>query len=921
MKKILSVIAAASLLLGSTMAYANVVEPVDGAVAEETVDASAVESGIDMYADTVEVEDQAELLKYTELENGTLEVSCPRENRDKLTNLVIPPEVNSKKVTRIISFDGCSNLASIKIPDTVTYIDNNAFSNCMKLESIFIPHSVEEIGFMALSFCSVAKIDVDVNNNYYSSENGVLLNKDKTTLICYPNGKTDTSYAIPDGVTYIEGCAFGSNSNLVSLILPQSVTKFSDVPESPFFPIVDCPNLASINVDENNNYLCSEDGVLFDKNKTSLICYPRGKAGSSYEIPDGVTSIEMNAFWGGSRGCPELVSITIPQSVTDIFKGVFSNCQNLKSINVDENNQSYSSENGILFDKSKTTFVLYPPGRSDTSYVIPNGVKNLDHSAFRMCKSLTSVIIPDSVTNIGRYVFWGCSSLVSVNISDNVTSIGIGAFDDTPIVNNQNGVKYVGNYVVGGNDTETVSIKPGTILICESAFGQCENIINFNIPNSVKYIGRHALSNCRGLVSLEIPDSVISIGAGAFSGCHNLTSLKLSKNITDIGEYTFSKCERLTSICIPYGVQSIGAHAFDNCLSLNTLVIPDSVTNIYYGTFVNTPALTTLTIPDSIANRDGIFRDKESLTNVKFSDNVTNIGASAFSGCKNLSSVTFGNNIKKIGYSAFNGCTNLSSVKIPDSITNIGDYAFKQCEKLRSVSIPQKVTTITYCSFLNCKNLSSVIIPNSVTHIYPYAFSGCSNIKDVYYNGTAEQWNDVVIRDNNEHLQNAIIHYESTGPEIIETPIEIEIPRPSENAPETSNAQVSVSLNGGIIDTIPINDDGTLNLSTVSDGEYTFTFSADHCAPRDYTVSVSSGTVTGLDDGVELRLYGDVDDAGDGIVDIRDVAKANQYFKTGEGLSGYLLTVSDVNGDGVIDIRDVAQMNAHFKGTGNLWDE
>lgn len=864
MKKILSVIAAASLLLGSTIAYANanetdnetvsevysdISEPADETGAEESEDTSdpAGETDMETYADTIEVVDQSELLEYTELEDGTLEVSCLDENRKKLTNVVIPSEVLGKKVTRIgyRAFLSCLNLASVTIPDSVTHIGVEAFDCCIKLNSIFIPHSVIQIGGLGFN-CPIANINVDKNNAIYSSEDGVLFNKDKTTLIWYPQGKTDAFYDIPDGVTYVNTVSFWYNTNINSLTIPQSTTELgSDISGIPTFIL---PKLTNINVDENNKHYCSENGVLFNKDKTILIYYPEGKTDTSYDVPDGVTIIKEGAFVGSISG---LNSITIPQSVTEIAAH-FNNCQNLTSINVDENNENYSSESGILFDKNKTTLISYPVGKTDTSYIIPNGVNVLGYDAFSGCESLTSVTIPNSVTSIGDYAFFHCKSLTSVTIPNSVTSIGYYAFMGTPLVNNQNGVYYVDNYVVYcDNDVEAVSIKPDTIGICDDAFFRCENITNLKIPNGVKFIGNEA---------------------------------------------------------------------FNRCLSLKTLVIPDSVTNIGYGAFYNTPALTSITIPDSVANRDSIFRDKESLTNVKLSDNVTNIGNSAFSGCKNLSSVTFGKNVKKIGNGAFNGCENLSSIKIPDSVTNIGDYAFKQCDKLRSVSIPQKVTTITYCSFLNCKNLSSVTIPNSVTHIYPYAFSGCSNIKDVYYNGTAEQWNDVVIRDNNEHLQNAIIHYESTGSEIIEPPIEIEIPHPSENVPETSNAQVSVSLNGSLIDTIPINEDGTLDLSTVPDGSYTFTFSADNCAPRDYTASIQNGSLIGLDDGVELRLYGDVDDAGDGIVDIRDVAKANQYFKTGEGLSGYMLTVSDVNRDGVIDIRDVAQMNAHFKGAGNLWE-
>lgn len=145
--------------------------------------------------------------------------------------------------------------------------------------------------------------------------------------------------------------------------------------------------LTAITVDPENANYCSVDGVLFDINKTELLCYPAGKSETSYDIPNGVTSI-TGAFYG----CSNLTDITIPNSVTSIGKSSFYNCTGLKNI------------------------------------TIPNSVTSIGDWAFLSCSSLTSVHIPDGVTSIGWCTFYVCHSLENITIPDSVTSIDGNAF-------------------------------------------------------------------------------------------------------------------------------------------------------------------------------------------------------------------------------------------------------------------------------------------------------------------------------------------------------------------------------------------------------------------------------------------------------------------------------------------------------------
>ena len=193
------------------------------------------------------------------------------------------------------------------------------------------------------------------------------------------NGATYKVTAIADG-NYNTGAFY--DSNITSVVIPDTVTSIGD------YAFSSCSSLTSIT------------------------------------IPSSVTSIGMAAF----HSCDSLTSITIPSGVTSIGDSTFSNCYSLTSIEVDQANTAYSSEDGVLFNKDKTTLIRYPEGNTRRSYTIPSSVTSIGNGAFRYCSSLTSITILDSVNSIGEYAFWECGSLTSITIPKGVTSIGGDAF-------------------------------------------------------------------------------------------------------------------------------------------------------------------------------------------------------------------------------------------------------------------------------------------------------------------------------------------------------------------------------------------------------------------------------------------------------------------------------------------------------------
>jgi hypothetical protein len=329
---------------------------------------------------------------------------------NSLASVTIPDSVTSIGDR---AFYGCESLASITIPNSVTSIGDRAFYGCGSLVSITIPNSVTSIGDYAFSFCkSLIEINIGSSNNRFSSENGVFYNKNKTTLISYPAGNTANSFSIPNSVTSIMDGAFADCDNLTSVTIPYGVTSIR------YITFAWCDNLVSVT------------------------------------IPNSVTGIGQAAF----ADCTSLTSITIPDSVTGFHYNVFEGCNSLLTINISSGNIWYSSENGVLYDKNKTTLIAYPGGKTG-AFTIPNSVTRITYSAFAECENLTSVTIPNSVTSIDPITFRGCESLTSVIIGNGVISIGWQAFNSR----NLTSVTFQGTIPSSGFSTENGGVFHGDL--------------------------------------------------------------------------------------------------------------------------------------------------------------------------------------------------------------------------------------------------------------------------------------------------------------------------------------------------------------------------------------------------------------------------------------------------------------------------
>ncbi len=690
-------------------------------------------------------------LKYEIIGSAKVQVIA---NESKPTgDVIIPATVTYKDkdyaVNRIgyHAFEGCEQLTSITIPNSVNYIGDNAFVGCNSLKLVTIPNSVKRIGVFAFqNSSSLTAINVDEGNERYMSENGVLFlksEKNTTTLVQYPMGKKETTYSIPNHVKTIDVYAFFQCSKLTSLMIPNSIRGIRD------YAFAGCKNLTSIiskirDIDEV--YIKNYTSFL-EVNQTNCKLYVPKSAKQKYE---------KKKFWSGFENIIG-VSIELDHTVKE-FK-LDEKVKLTVTVEPDTLNVTFISsndkvltidENGLLTAVSEGTANIIATidklGFADTCKVTViddnisvTGVTLSQTSAelkVNETVTLKATVQPSNATN--KKVTWSSSNDNIAKVDENglVTALAEGIATIT--VKTEDGGKTATcqvtvkkeDVVVGDKFTsgklryEIKKLHPAEVEVIANNPKPTGDI---TIPATVSYKGKdysvigmvyNAFYNCEELVSVEIPNSIkyipiYSNGRSPFEGCRLLTSINVDENNANYSSedgVLFDKAKTVLiqyprkkkgeTYTIPNSVKRIGSNSFASS-SLTKVIIPNSVTSIGRGAFYLCFSLTSVVIPDSVAS----------------------IESFTFYHCNSLNSLTIGNSVKSIGISAFYFCSRLTSVTIPNSVNSIGVQSFSNCHSLTSLIIGDSVKSIGSGAFYNCNSLTTVSIPNSVTSIGEEVFN------------------------------------------------------------------------------------------------------------------------------------------------------------------------------------------------------
>jgi len=630
-------------------------------------------------------------------------------------------------------------VTTVVIENGVTTIDNDAIFAMPSLTSVSVPASVTQFSLWSCS--SLLEVKVDEENEYYSDIDGILFDKNQTTLLCYPASKAETVYTVPDSVTTIGNDAFMENANLVSVKIHAGVTSIG------FRPFYWNRNLETITVQEGNPNYVSENGVLYDKEKTVLICCPAKNTLIDLVVPGTVVEIHDAAFCNNSN----IRFVYLPKSLKYLGSQAFCDCNSLKKVvflgSAPEfaHWDTFSSHVGTVFyypcdDESWTKEAMDRFGEGLTwvknHKFVTEGYCEACRILGGVCGDNLTWTLDDGVFTIsgsGRmYDYDGMNpapwyelereNIREVVVMPGVTSIGSQAFADC-------------------SNLTTVTLPEGLTEISWLAFLDCTSLTDVVLPNSLDYIGGRAFESCVSLTSVTIPASVNWMGEGAFSLCTNLSEIKVDPENTAFVtvDGVLYDAQVTTVLCypagktgtryeIPNGVNRIGHYAFSGT-GLTTIIVPESVTRLDGWAFMNCTNLTDVTIPKDLTRLEwGVFSGCSSLTTVEIPETVTEICGSAFSNCSSLTTVKIPNGVTVIGNNAFYNCSSLTAIEIPAGVTTIGEWAFSGCSSLTALKIPEGVTSIGFGTFQNCSSLTTVDLPAGLTNIGEWAFSGCSSL-------------------------------------------------------------------------------------------------------------------------------------------------------------------------------------------------
>lgn len=622
------------------------------------------------------------------------------------------------------AFDRCDRLSIIIITQEQSpTFHENAFNQNSSIISIYVPSMENYIDF-SFEQCHLRNIEnVESDFVYFQVAEGVVIDayigadsivqipttldgQEVIAVAEYAINSTVEKVIIDQSVRYIYDNAFSAqryNQEYVLFALKEveiigqtligigqnifwgSQISVIDIPASiqdiSCSAFVNCLNLNAINVASDNQQYCSDNGVLYSKEKDVIVNYPSGRLNVQYSIADTVQEIAAYAFESAINlvklnfndnletigkyalyGCTSLLDVSLPNGILRIEEFAFRNCSailglnlpinllsfdsaavvdcySLKIISVNADSDAYVSVDGVLFDADIKALISYPAGRTG-NYSVPESVESIAPYAF-YGNQLNSIIISPNIVEIGKYAF---------AMSKNLTVIEL----DCPLYSLAEGMFY------GCSLLERI-IVPHEIVEIEAFFAQdCKSLQFFSFGEYLSNIGQRAFAGCTRLTEIVLPLALSVIGDEAFSGCRNLSRAVLPNNLKiDMGQGVFKGSTNINQIAM--GVNY-------------------SLGYLFGGSNKNIPA---------------------TVKNIIINEGFTMLPQKFFVDCSYIEIVELPNTLNRIGGQAFMNCGNLNTVKIR-RVEIIEDKAFWNCNGLKSVEIqsqePPSIEQYTFWS-------------------------------------------------------------------------------------------------------------------------------------------------------------------------------------------------------------------------------
>ncbi len=545
------------------------------------------------------------------------------------------------------------------------------------------------------------------NENIVSGDFTYSLNSDDTANIELYSG-SDVNVTVPEtidghAVTDIAKNAF-VNTAVETIEIPACIEYIAG--ENPF---LDAASLKEINVAEGNENYSSQDGILYNKDKTELLCYPMGKREITFAVPEGVTSIGIAAIYS-----TVLQELTLPSTLDDIQRHGISYNERLTKIDL-----SATKVNTIGIMAFSYCTALF-----DISF--PETLVYIESAAFAGCGALKEVEFPESVTTIGQNAF-AATGLESVYIPPTVTEIGYCAFGYDENLVADDGFTIIGEYGSAAQTYATDSdeeydyannfyFRTPEEADAEEAYSDM-NVQDYGDFQYGTLDGRICITAYTGTDSVvEIPAEIDGkpveiLYGGAFFNCA-ATEIIVPSSVKEINELAFYMCQSLEKLTLSDGLETIKNQAFDDCTALKSIEIPGTVKSIGEEIFFGCTALEEITVGSAEGGEycaeNGVLYNKDKSAIIaypaskkdktyKAPSTVKEILISAFCDCAYLEEADL-SSVEIIGNYCFESCPKLSYVKFSKDLTKIGTTAFYNCTELKSVHLYDKVSEIGDCA-------------------------------------------------------------------------------------------------------------------------------------------------------------------------------------------------------------------------------
>ncbi len=678
-------------------------------------------------------------------------------------------------------FAQCLSLEEFIFGEKVSYIPSNLlFGSGNKITNIRIPDSVTQVEDQAFDWCT--------NLEYQEFENGLYLGNENNPYIILVKAKDTgiTACTVHDDAKIIGARAFDGCTLLEEMIIPDGVLSIHN------YAFLNCTSLKTLSIPES---VCTmgQYSVFTNVNGLQTLTIPVQFLSSSSLETSNVRTLtitgEGELSWNIFLNNKSLISVSIGAGVTAIHSGAFNGCDNLTEVYIadvaawcaiefaseDSNPLRYAEK--VYVNNQLTTNLVVPEGVTEIKnyafygarfegYSLPNTIETIGESAFRDCTALKEIVIPDSVALIKISAFRGCSSLAKITMGKGVKTVQEWAFECCSAL----------------NEVHVVDLAAW----CEIDFVWSN--APYYIESNPLYYAHNLYLNGELALNLVIPEGVTAVKYGAFYGCEWIVSVTLPSTLERIEDYAFSGCKRLKEVYnfsqLPIVADTSGVFGFVGYYADSVHTEKDETSNVYvtedgYVFHTNsrgevrligyTGKDTQLVLPDTCNGAPYIiferaFENNTSITSVHIGDGATNIQWYAFSGCTVLKEVFIGKGVTDVSDLAFENCNALTNIlvsnenetyqsidgtlytkdgktlllyiekngeteyTVPDGVTTIESGAFAGCESLERVVLPGSVTYIGVGAFSGCSALVSVNIPAGVTMIQHRLFEGCSSL-------------------------------------------------------------------------------------------------------------------------------------------------------------------------------------------------